>query len=129
MAMRETVGSLRAYFILVGVLGAGLRILSLTDDSNGIMVKVAAGIDIALGLAFLACGVFLTRLLRDSPGLIKGVLYVSAAVQVVSAAIVFAVIRLPLALILPTITLLIIWYLLANVNRLSRIEKSSKAAG
>ena len=128
MAMSETVGSLRAYFILVGVVGVALNALSLKEELNPTIVKVAAVANLAIALAFLASGVLLKKLLRDSPGLLKGLLYASAAVQVVVAAALFAIVQQPVLLLAPAIGLLIFWYLLVNVNRLSAIEKTSKEA-
>jgi hypothetical protein len=123
MAMRETVGSLRAYFILVGAVGAVRSIAAITGGPNAAVVKVGAGVDLALALAFLAAGFALPKLLRDSPGLVKGLIYATAVMQVVIAVALFAATRDPVVLVAPAIVLLIAWYLLVNVNRLSAAEK------
>ncbi len=126
--MRETVGSLRAYFILVGIIGVARGIIVIGNESNPVDMKVSAGIDLALAAAFLIVGVLLKKLLRDSPGLVKGLLYAAAALQVAVAVVLLALHVNPVSLVAPAIALLIFWYLLVNVNRLSRLEKPPEAA-
>jgi hypothetical protein len=123
MAMRETVGSLRAYFILVGVVGVARSLSALRDGSNPAATKVGASVDLAFALAFLAAGVALRKLLRDSPSLVKGLIYATAVMQVVVAVFLLVVFRDPVVLVAPALVLLISWYLLVNVNRLSAAEK------
>ena len=63
MGMRETVGSLRAYFILSGLLTAFPVALLL---GGGIFSVIVGLITVGFGLAFVYVGFTLPRLLRDS---------------------------------------------------------------
>jgi hypothetical protein len=123
MAMRETVRSLRAYFILVGVMGVARSVFALTFGVLPVATKIAMGVDLVFALAILASGIALRKLLRDSPGLVKGLIYLTAAEAVAFAALQLAVLRDPWVLVGPAIVLLLSWYLLVNVNRLSVGEK------
>ena len=125
MAMRETVGSLRAYFILVGIVGGARAVSTIAAQPLAPPeLKVAAGIDAVLALAFLVTGIALRTVLKDSPGLIKGLIYSTAAIELLTAGVLLALVREPIILIAPVFWLLISWYLLTNINRLSAEEKA-----
>jgi hypothetical protein len=116
--MRETVGSLRAYFILSGVAGvfSALRINLLNAGIIGAVVEV---ITIAFSLAFVYVGFTLSNLLRSSASRIATLLYASAGWSVF--AFLLSVLGGPSAIALFTLilSLLIVWYLLKNVRRLA----------
>ena len=118
MGMRETVGSLRAYFILSGVAGifSGLRINLLNAGMIGAIVEL---ITIALSLAFVYVGFALAKLLRSSASHIVTLLYVSAGWSV--CAFLLSILAGPsaYALLALSLSLLIVWYLLKNVRRLA----------
>jgi hypothetical protein len=118
VGMRETVGSLRAYFILSGLAGvfSALRINLLNAGIIGAVVEV---ITIAFSLAFVYVGFTLSKLLRSSASRLATLLYASAGWSVF--AFLLSVLGGPSAIALFTLilSLLIVWYLLRNVRRLA----------
>jgi hypothetical protein len=125
MAMRETVGSLRAYFILSGVASL-LRAGSALRDSRDVTATIILGVSVVFSLAFLYVGFFLTGLLRSSTGRIVTLLYTSAGwtlfAFLLSTLLHGFVSSGSVVLIL---TLLILWYLLKNVRRLAAEAQAS----
>jgi len=118
VGMRETVGSLRAYFILSGLGGifTALRISLLNAGIIGVLVEV---ITIAFSLAFVYVGFTLSKLLRSSANRVTMLLYASAGWSV--CALLLSVLDGPSAIAVFTLvlSLLILWYLLKNVRRLA----------
>lgn len=131
--MRETVGSMRAYLILVGLVGGARSIFLLLNRSifgpvnvpNTLEAQVGAGIDLALALGFLFAGIFLRKLLRDLPGLLIGLLCITIVVQIFVAITLFINFGRASVLVAPGIALLVSVYLLSNVKRLSAAERLS----
>jgi hypothetical protein len=119
--MRETVESLKAYFIVAGLIGI-VHSVPFKPALLPAAIKVRLGVDFVCTLAFLVCGIALRKLLRDSPGLVKGLIYVAAVMQVVVAPFELVVFRDAWELVVPAVVLLLSWYLLINVNRLSAAE-------
>jgi len=128
MGMRETVGSLRAYFILSGLAGifSALRINLLNASTMGAIVEV---VTIGFSLAFVYVGLALSKLLRRSAGRITTLLYVSAGWTVF--AFLLSIFAGPTALGLSTLilSLLILWYLLKNVRRLAVEAQQAAPSG
>ena len=119
MGMRETVGSLRAYFIVSGLLSAlyALRLSLLVGAS--IVVIIFQLVTICFSSAFVYVGFTLPKLLKGSTSRIVTLLYASAAwtlllfvLNLFGRPSLFAVVSL-------LSTLLILWYLLKNVRRLA----------
>ena len=132
MAMRETVTSLRVYFIVVGVFivlsTIGPEAITLGSIANFREDVVAAGsaiIALGFGLAFIYFGLFLRRLLVHSVGTINVVLYASLAYLVLSYLYDLRIGFHPASLVFLAVGLGIIWYLLRTVKRLSQEERSS----
>src|SRR5450432_1571838 len=121
MKMRETVRSLRLYFILSGLAGAfvsGSALLASLQRSATTAAALQA-VGIALSLAFLYVGFALVPLLRTSPGRILNILYASAACSAVSFLVGFLRTGLPHGLVTLLLILLVVWYLSTNVRRLA----------
>jgi len=118
LGMRETVGSLRAYFILSGLAGifSALRINLLSASILGAIVEL---ITIGFSLAFVYVGFALSKLLRTSANRIATLLYASAGWSVF--AFLLSILGGPsvIALLILILSLLIVWYLLKNVRRLA----------
>ena len=127
MAMRETVRSLRAYFILSGLATLFSYGRALWVNSQGaVSIATVIGVfGIGFSLAFLYVGFSLPGLLRSSAGRIAILLYVST----VWVLFVFLLGLLeglaPVALITLILSLLILWYLLKNVRRLAAEAQGS----
>ena len=121
MEMRETVRSLRAYFIFSGLAGLFFGVSTLQANLLGTAIGAIIGlISIGFSLAFVYVGFTLPKLLRVSANRIVMLLYASTAWTVFSFLLsllggppsVFALVAL-------VVTLLILWYLLKNVRRLA----------
>ena len=126
MAMRETVRSLRAYFILSGLLSAGVNVRGLLAGVNAIGA-ISAVIGLGFALAFLYAGIRLPHLLRTAPGQITGLLIVAAAFLVISFAYELLAGYGGNWLFL-VFGLLIVWYLFMNVRRLAGESQAAAAS-
>lgn len=117
--MRESVRSLRAWFLVIGLLWFAscvyFIIAPLTstpqpkDDISGVISGIL-GIPLSLGYIYL--GIFIKKTLERSPQFIRVFLYVDTGLIVP-----IQLIRMDFIDLL--LTVLVNWYLLANVNRLS----------
>jgi hypothetical protein len=121
MKMTETVRSLRLYFILSGlaglfVSGSALRVSLQSSVAIGAALHA---ISIAFSLAFLYGGFCLAGLLRTSSGRILALLYASAGWSVLQFLLSFLRTGRPFGLVTLLLVLLIVWYLLKNVERLA----------
>lgn len=118
MAMRETVRSLRAYFILGGLATfVGDFLVTLQDPS--VIPVVIRVITAAFALAFLYVGIALPRLLRRSVDRVIMLLYVSAGWSVLNFLLDLTQGFSPAEVGFLVVGLLILWYLLRNVRRLA----------
>ena len=129
--MRETAGSLRAYFIVVGVIGLAaaalsasffvslLRYAAAMPPLTTIMLVVTIVVETVLAAAFLYTGVRLPVMLRTSPAFVVRLLWVTAAWTAISFLASLASGFQPLAAVHLVIGLLICWYLLRSVRRLT----------
>lgn len=122
--MRETVRSLRFYFILSGLaslwfglggLVANLRAGMSAATILAIMIGIASA---ALALSFLYVGMFLGRILQNSSSSIVTLLYLSAGLAILTSLLSLLSGGGMGAIAILAITLLILWYLLRNVRRL-----------
>lgn len=115
--MRETIVSLRVYFILVGLYLAVRSALELVGQPFGIRFMVAI-LAAAFALAYMYIGIRIKHVLVASPGLIIFVLVASAVISGIGLLI--GSMTWNIAMILMNSgDLLIAWYLCANVWRLS----------
>lgn len=130
--MRETVRSLRAYFILSGVatlFSYGRALLVNSQEGPLIFAIVVGIIGIGFSLAFLYAGFSLPRLLTSSAGRIVTLLYVSTGwVVFVFLLGLLEAQPTPVALFTLVLSLLILWYLLKNVRRLAAEAQVSSSA-
>jgi hypothetical protein len=122
--MKETVGSLKAYFIVVSILGIIGSLVALGSLQINPVFLVTGLIGLAFSVTYLYIGITLRKLLVESPKLIDNMLLASMAYQVITFLLSLLngfhtglVIQLAIALLL-------LWYLLANVRRLSKEVKS-----
>lgn len=121
MAMRETVRSLRAYFILSGLatLFSYSRAVAVNYQGAFVLATVVGVIGIGFSLAFVYVGFALPGLLARSPGRIVTLLYVSAGWVVFVFVLGLVEGLAPVAVFILVLSLLILWYLLKNVRRLA----------
>jgi hypothetical protein len=133
--MRETVRSLRIYFILSGLVSLWFGFQNLVSDfqagiSPVMMLVIATGVASAvLALGFLYVGVFLEKLLQHSSNRIVMLLYASIGLAILSSTLSFLGGGGVTAVVVLAVTLLILWYLLRNVRRLAAEAHVSPSTG
>lgn len=133
--MRETVRSLRIYFILSGLVSLWFGFQNLVSDFQAGMAPVmilviATGVTSAvLALGFLYVGLFLEKLLQHSSNRIIMLLYASIGLAVLSSTLSFLGGGGVTAIVVLAVTLLILWYLLRNVRRLAAEANLSPPTG
>jgi hypothetical protein len=128
MAMRETVRSLRAYFILSALLSGGANLWTLVNTPSGVAAAFAL-IGLGFSAAYLYLAFNLRRLLATNPPRITNVLIAGA----VFLGLLFVLDLLSKAaggtLPVTVIGLLITWYLFVNVRRLAAETQSASISG
>ncbi len=122
MAMKESVGSLRLYFIVVALF-TGFQSASLFVESPGnVIVVIEALLSFMFAVAYLCIGIALRKLLARSSKIVVGVILASMGFLVLdflSTLLVGLPFEMVGRLIRLIIGLLITWYLLSYVKRLS----------
>jgi len=125
--MKETVGSLRAYFILSGFVSGALNVVAL-QRAEPTGAKMIAMVGIGFALAYVYAGVRLKSLIERSPTrvlwlLIAGGLFLALlfGIGLLYGAAMAALPKIILGL-------LITWYLFANVRRLAAESQTGTAA-
>ena len=132
MAMRESVRSLRAYFILIGLslmFGIGDAMTSgpsLAKASWKTVAEVVAGI--VLVTVWLFFGIWLRALLVSSPYIILYFIVICAVSAGIHLIAVLLSTGISLHLFWPIVGLLINWYLYVNVRRLSVETRAASPA-
>jgi hypothetical protein len=116
--MKETVRSLRAYFVIVGLLTVYLDGTSLMASSN-VLTTAFSGVGLLLAVGFLYAGVALPTLLAKAPQRINVLLALTAASSI--ALVVVVMLRTPsiFAVVWQAVSLLVCGYLYVNVKRLA----------
>jgi len=133
MAMKETVRSLQAYFILSGLASLWFQLLEVgvhlrAAISLATILATAIGIvGVGLALAFLYVGGFLPKLLQSSPRIVI-LLYVGAGWAVLTSLLTLLNGVQIGTIVVLGISLLILWYLLRNVRRLAAEAQHSSPA-
>jgi len=123
--MRETVRSLRAYFILSGLAELCMEALALVSAVRAaisvatVLTIFVAVVGIGFAIVFLYVGALLPALLRSAVDRIVTLLRVSAGWLIVSSLPGFFIGDRPWVLVGLAMGLLIVWYLLRNVRRLA----------
>jgi hypothetical protein len=126
MAMRETVGSLRAYLVISGLLATAMYLMPLLVGASGIAAVILLG-GVAVGLSYVFLGVRLKSLLSHSPNTVIRILQAGVAFLVVALLVQVAWGNALAALPSALVGLLITWYMLANAKRLG-VEMRGEAS-
>ncbi len=129
MAMRETVRSLRAYFILSGLatLVSYARALWVNFQGPVAIPTIIGVIGVGFSAAFLYVGINLPRLLRSSASRVATLLYVSTGWVVFVFLVGLREELAPIAVVTLLLSLLILWYLLKNIRRLAAEAQASSS--
>ena len=120
MAMKETVRSMRIYFILVGVFGVWGGIGNVTAEGLGTVVKAIAAANLLVSAAILYCGIQLRPLLANKPDVVIGVLIGNLILIGVVAGLIVLAGGGGGALLYSAVGGAITLYLIVNVRRLSQ---------
>ena len=130
MAMKETVFSIRAYFDVIGVFsiffGLSAIIIGFIESPLDMAVFIYGGFALGIGTSYLYAGIRLPTLLQTSTKFVRTLLYFTGFIYLISAVIALMLGFYGKDLIMPSVGVLINWYLLLNVKRLEeehRIEK------
>ncbi len=129
MAMRETVGSLRAYFVLVGALNTLGGILMLRDTEGGAASQVFGAILLLLGIGFLVAAARLPYFLATSTTFVKALVYSVIFLQLLFIGLMALANTASAEYLLPVLRILVCWYILVNVNRLAEENRKPAARG
>ena len=118
--MKETVGSLRAYFFIVSILGGISSLLLLTGlvaslTGLGIALMLAT---ICLAAAYLYLAIGFKRLIVEAPERVRTII-MFGGVMVASVLVLNLIQGSVQGMIQGAFGLLIVWYLLGNTARLS----------
>ena len=70
MAMKESIGSLRAYFIIIALLAGIKNTASLVQSQRDIAIVIGALIGVGFAIAYLYIGLTLRKLIVKSPKII-----------------------------------------------------------
>jgi hypothetical protein len=125
MAMKESVGSLKTYFIVLALFMMLQNVGLIARSRGNIIIVIMAILGLGLAIAYLYIGIKLKKLLANSLKWITGVILTSMGFLVVGfllsllggvkAAMVFQLFG----------GLLVTWYLLKKVKRLSTEQQSN----
>ena len=131
--LRETPRSLRAYLLLVGVLGTVGQVYQLLAPEGGPFTRLLALIGLAISLAYVWLGISFHSLLSAAPSRIERLLIAGAAYSILLAVIVGVLSPKPEerggALAQGLVGLLVTLYLLRNVRRLAREAAGANTTG
>jgi hypothetical protein len=129
MAMRETARSLRAYFVLVGVLSLGSAVSTFQSAESTGLEGIRALLGAVFGAGFLVAGIRLPRMLEGSTWFVKALLLANVTLQLALAAVLLLAGASPATLVFPALYVAVSLYLIANVNRLGRERRSGPPPG
>ncbi len=126
--MKETTGSLRAYFLVIGA----IVLVQYGQDAAALALDVPfwiAVVHLPVGLAYIGLGLFTTRLLRTAPE----AFYYVLAINAVSITVLTAITAVLFKVVFPgmiglALTWLITIYLVRSVRRLSTEVRSGVRA-
>lgn len=120
MGMKETPGSLQAYFIVAGVISLGSNLKDIGNARGVVLALLVVGA--ALGLAFLVAGLQIKKELQKGAGWILQLLIGVILVELLELGLYVGLVGTPPPLVSVPIgvAVLISLYLYANVKRLAR---------
>jgi len=116
--MRESVTSLKWYFIIIALISAYRNVFDLSQSQGNIIVVIFSFIGIGFSITWFYLGIQLKRLLAKSPKVIITILF-STIGYLGLVSLLELLGGSPAGLIKFFVGILITWYLLRNVKRLS----------
>lgn len=128
MAMRETLGSMRAYFVLTGILGAVMNVGLVALGQSNVIGLALGVIGMLSAIAFLYMGVRLPALVAAASAIVPRILVITIVYLVLLLLLGLALGANGVGLVLQSaVGLLISWYLLRNFRRLAKEAATSSA--
>ncbi len=127
MAMRETVRSLKAYFIVSGLLGGAISLLAIARSVSALDL-VANLVGLGLCIAYVSVGVRLRGLLVAAPRQVFAVLIAGAVF--LGVCLLLSIVAGAVRATLPTVAIggVTTWYLYSNARRLAAESHSAAVA-
>ena len=127
MAMRETVRSLKAYFIVSGLISMFVN-LQLVSAGGGLAIAIG-GLGLAVALAFLYVCIRLRQLLTTAPNRVTTLLVAAASLMLLMFLVNLLAGAGARSLPFFVFGLLTLWYLFANVRPLAAEAQAAGAIG
>jgi len=130
--LRETTGSLKAYFIVIGLIGCISQPIAFLfrSQTEGFNIYSTA-ISFLFSFAFLSIGILFRKLRIESPKIITAVVSANLGFAIVSFLLrsINNIQGPPLIVqfLLLVVGFLIVWYIIKSVNRLSLEEQGKNA--
>ncbi|MHB8252515.1 MAG: hypothetical protein ACYDEV_02155 [Acidiferrobacter sp.] len=119
--MRESVKSLRVYFLLIGIIwlvGAPVA-LAVAFKTGGVRAWFLGLYNLGFALTYVYMGMRIRTLLADKPGFVKGVILTVIVIDVLSLFVHIEPGPMIQTRIFTGVTLLVNWYLYIQVSRLA----------
>jgi hypothetical protein len=128
MAMRETVGSMRAYFVVAGILGALMNVGLIAQGRSNVVALLLGAIGMLSAVAFLYIGARLPALVAAASAIVSRILVITSVYLVLLLLLGLASGSHGVGMVVQSgIGLLIMWYLLRNFRRLAK-EAATRSA-
>jgi hypothetical protein len=118
--MRETANSLRAYFIVVAILGSLSTVPYLFAQNLPLISLIFVWTAFLMNLMFLVIGIFINTFLSKWLVFVRAIIIGNFTIVLCSWALSLYVHVDPTSIVVMVVATLIAWYLWVNVNRLAK---------
>jgi len=118
MLMKESVASMRAYFAFVGIVGLVNGVLNIMAPAQDLVVTILTSGSLALGIGYLYSSIKFPEYLETSTIVVRTLLYISGGWCALNILVAIAMGLYGVALVVPIVAIIIVWYLFLNVRRL-----------
>ena len=118
--MRETVKSLRAYLILVGIMLLCGAYASARDYDGDLLSIITFTIFIIFSTGYFIAGIRLHTFLSSSTTYVNILIICTIIIQLIGIAVMCIYETKTMPYIVASFRILICWYIIVNVNRLSK---------
>ncbi len=120
MAMKETVGSLRAYFGVVGLFNFYSGVMQFGQAKGSLFLQVFSVVMLGLSVAYLFCAFKLPDLLANNLTIVETIIYITLGVNVGIGLLIVLASGQMASISRPIIAIVVALYLLSSVRRLSQ---------
>lgn len=123
MVMQETVSSIRIYFGLIGLFGLIRGVFGIFVSLQDPAIIIPASISLLFGGGYLYSSIKFPMLLQTSTKFVLTLLYLTMGLSAVSIVFTLVLGMSGADLIIPSLYIMVAWYLLLNVKRLEEEHK------